>query len=113
MVRGWTFLGKLVSYTNLTQGAKEHEEAESGEGTRRRAAKVSWSSAGERPLLRRWIQHCGVESFPMWLSASWGKEGPCVVSMEDGQGEQAPQEAGTFPVVVPGVLNPDSDPHLP
>lgn len=30
-----------------------------------------------------------------------------------GQGEQAPQEAGTFPVVVPGVLNPDSDPHLP
>uniref|UniRef100_A0A8D1TJ93 Solute carrier family 12 member 4 n=1 Tax=Sus scrofa TaxID=9823 RepID=A0A8D1TJ93_PIG len=34
-----SLLGKLVSYTNLTQGAKEHEEAESGEGTRRRAAK--------------------------------------------------------------------------
>lgn len=37
-----SLLGKLVSYTNLTQGAKEHEEAESGEGTRRRAAEVSW-----------------------------------------------------------------------
>ncbi|ELW50351.1 Solute carrier family 12 member 4 [Tupaia chinensis] len=34
-----SLLGKLVSYTNLTQGAKEHEEAESGEGSRRRAAK--------------------------------------------------------------------------
>uniref|UniRef100_A0A8C0L7T1 Solute carrier family 12 member 4 n=1 Tax=Canis lupus dingo TaxID=286419 RepID=A0A8C0L7T1_CANLU len=33
-----SLLGKLVSYTNLTQGAKEHEEAESGEDTRRRAA---------------------------------------------------------------------------
>lgn len=36
-----SLLGKLVSYTNLTQGAKEHEEAENGDGTRRRAAKVS------------------------------------------------------------------------
>ncbi|XP_020026715.2 solute carrier family 12 member 4 isoform X1 [Castor canadensis] len=35
-----SLLGKLVSYTNLTQGAKEHEEAESGEGVRRRAAKA-------------------------------------------------------------------------
>ncbi|XP_063510471.1 solute carrier family 12 member 4 isoform X7 [Pongo pygmaeus] len=35
-----SLLGKLVSYTNLTQGAREHEEAESGEGTRRRAAKA-------------------------------------------------------------------------
>ncbi|XP_029388610.1 solute carrier family 12 member 4 [Mus pahari] len=35
-----SLLGKLVSYTNLTQGAKEHEEAESGEGGRRRAAKA-------------------------------------------------------------------------
>ncbi|XP_038520062.1 solute carrier family 12 member 4 isoform X7 [Canis lupus baileyi] len=35
-----SLLGKLVSYTNLTQGAKEHEEAESGEDTRRRAAKA-------------------------------------------------------------------------
>ncbi|XP_064129954.1 solute carrier family 12 member 4 isoform X3 [Loxodonta africana] len=35
-----SLLGKLVSYTNLTQGAKEHEEAESGEGPRRRSAKA-------------------------------------------------------------------------
>ncbi|XP_037671490.1 solute carrier family 12 member 4 isoform X2 [Choloepus didactylus] len=35
-----SLLGKLVSYTNLTQGAKEHEEAESGEGTHRRTAKA-------------------------------------------------------------------------
>ncbi|XP_054566860.1 solute carrier family 12 member 4 isoform X2 [Eptesicus fuscus] len=35
-----SLLGKLVSYTNLTQGAKEHEEAESGEVARRRTAKA-------------------------------------------------------------------------
>ena len=56
-----SLLGKLVSYTNLTQGAKEHEEAENGEGARRRAAKVSWS---ERLLLGGQSQHRGVGSFP-------------------------------------------------
>uniref|UniRef100_A0A7M4E3N2 Solute carrier family 12 member 4 n=1 Tax=Crocodylus porosus TaxID=8502 RepID=A0A7M4E3N2_CROPO len=34
-----SLLGKLVSYTNLTQGAKEHEEAESAEGSRRKISK--------------------------------------------------------------------------
>ncbi|KAL8194762.1 UNVERIFIED_CONTAM: hypothetical protein K2H54_031431, partial [Gekko kuhli] len=34
-----SLLGKLVSYTNLTQGAKEHEEAESAEGSRRKVSK--------------------------------------------------------------------------
>lgn len=46
-----SLLGKLVSYTNLTQGAKEHEEAESGEGARRRAVKVSKSVSAEGPHL--------------------------------------------------------------
>ncbi|XP_068941799.1 solute carrier family 12 member 4 isoform X2 [Petaurus breviceps papuanus] len=34
-----SLLGKLVSYTNLTQGAKEHEEAESVEGARKKVSK--------------------------------------------------------------------------
>lgn len=58
-----SLLGKLVNYTNLTQGAKEHEEAESGEGTRRRAAKVSWSGAPQELTL--WdepIPTCSVAS---------------------------------------------------
>ncbi|XP_038628786.1 solute carrier family 12 member 4 isoform X1 [Tachyglossus aculeatus] len=34
-----SLLGKLVSYTNLTQGAKEHEEADSVEGSKRKVPK--------------------------------------------------------------------------
>ncbi|KAJ6666090.1 hypothetical protein lerEdw1_000994 [Lerista edwardsae] len=34
-----SLLGKLVSYTNLTQGAKEHEEAENVDGSRRKVSK--------------------------------------------------------------------------
>ncbi|XP_038224156.1 solute carrier family 12 member 4 isoform X1 [Dermochelys coriacea] len=34
-----SLLGKLVNYTNLTQGAKEHEEAESAEGSKRKISK--------------------------------------------------------------------------
>ncbi|KAJ7312012.1 hypothetical protein JRQ81_006341 [Phrynocephalus forsythii] len=34
-----SLLGKLVSYTNLTQGAKEHEEAENAEGSRKKVSK--------------------------------------------------------------------------
>ncbi|XP_026527859.1 solute carrier family 12 member 4 [Notechis scutatus] len=34
-----SLLGKLVSYTNLTQGAKEHEEAENAEGARSKVSK--------------------------------------------------------------------------
>uniref|UniRef100_A0A8C5SHC0 Solute carrier family 12 member 4 n=1 Tax=Laticauda laticaudata TaxID=8630 RepID=A0A8C5SHC0_LATLA len=34
-----SLLGKLVSYTNLTQGAKEHEEAENAEGSRSKVSK--------------------------------------------------------------------------
>ncbi|XP_029464439.1 solute carrier family 12 member 4 isoform X2 [Rhinatrema bivittatum] len=34
-----SLLSKLVNYTNLTQGAKEHEEAESAEGSRRKVSK--------------------------------------------------------------------------
>uniref|UniRef100_A0A8C3SA43 Solute carrier family 12 member 4 n=1 Tax=Chelydra serpentina TaxID=8475 RepID=A0A8C3SA43_CHESE len=34
-----SLLGKLVSYTNLTQGAKEHEEAESAEGSKKKVSK--------------------------------------------------------------------------
>ncbi|OWK15746.1 SLC12A4, partial [Cervus elaphus hippelaphus] len=71
-----SLLGKLVSYTNLTQGAKEHEEAESGEGARRRAAKVSWSGATERLLLGGQSQHHGVGSFPIQIR-------DCVCSMGD------------------------------
>ncbi|XP_069821992.1 solute carrier family 12 member 4 isoform X2 [Dendropsophus ebraccatus] len=34
-----SLLSRLVNYTNLTQGAKEHEEAESGEGARKKVFK--------------------------------------------------------------------------
>ncbi|XP_053555540.1 solute carrier family 12 member 4 isoform X2 [Bombina bombina] len=34
-----SLLSRLVNYTNLTQGAKEHEEAESAEGTRKKVFK--------------------------------------------------------------------------
>ncbi|KAM4017753.1 LOW QUALITY PROTEIN: solute carrier family 12 member 4 [Anomaloglossus baeobatrachus] len=34
-----SLLSRLVNYTNLTQGAKEHEEAESGEGSRKKVFK--------------------------------------------------------------------------
>ncbi|KAM3919740.1 solute carrier family 12 member 4 isoform 2-T2 [Leptodactylus fuscus] len=34
-----SLLSRLVNYTNITQGAKEHEEAESGEGTHKKVFK--------------------------------------------------------------------------
>uniref|UniRef100_A0A8D0CV47 Solute carrier family 12 member 4 n=1 Tax=Sander lucioperca TaxID=283035 RepID=A0A8D0CV47_SANLU len=42
-----SLLSRLVSYTNITQGAKEHEEAESAEASRRKTPKVS--SRGTSP----------------------------------------------------------------
>lgn len=36
-----SLLGKLVNYTNLTQGVKEHEEAESTDGSKKKVSKVS------------------------------------------------------------------------
>lgn len=39
-----SLLGKLVNYTNLTQGVKEHEEAESTDGSKKKVSKVSKNS---------------------------------------------------------------------
>jgi len=39
-----SLLGKLVNYTNLTQGVKEHEEAESTDGSKKKVSKVSKDS---------------------------------------------------------------------
>ena len=36
-----SLLSRLVSYTNITQGAKEHEEEESAQASRRKTPKVS------------------------------------------------------------------------
>lgn len=36
-----SLLSRLVNYTNITQGAKEHEEEESAESSRRKTPKVS------------------------------------------------------------------------
>lgn len=36
-----SLLSRLVNYTNITQGAKEHEEEESAEASRRKTPKVS------------------------------------------------------------------------
>lgn len=35
-----SLLNKLANYTNLTQGAQEHEEAEEDEGPKKKAVKV-------------------------------------------------------------------------
>lgn len=35
-----SLLSRLVSYTNITQGAKEHEEEESAQASRRKTPKV-------------------------------------------------------------------------
>lgn len=41
-------LSRLVTYTNITQGAKEHEEEESAQASRKKTPKVrSWDTAGE------------------------------------------------------------------
>lgn len=43
-----SLLSRLVNYTNVTQGAKEHEEEESAETSRRKTPKVSsFGKAGE------------------------------------------------------------------
>lgn len=36
-----SLLSRLVNYTSITQGAKEHEEEESAEASRRKTPKVS------------------------------------------------------------------------
>lgn len=35
-----SLLNKLANYTNLTQGAQEHEEADDDEGPKKKAVKV-------------------------------------------------------------------------
>lgn len=35
-----SLLNKLANYTNLTQGAQEHEEADEDEGAKKKAVKV-------------------------------------------------------------------------
>lgn len=35
-----SFLSKLANYTNLSQGAQEHEEADDDEGPKKKAVKV-------------------------------------------------------------------------
>lgn len=44
-----SLLGKLVNYTNLTQGVKEHEEAESTDGSKKKVSKVSKDSLSGQP----------------------------------------------------------------
>lgn len=58
-----SLLGKLVNYTNLTQGVKEHEEAENTDGSKKKVSKVSRCS-----LLG---QHWWVGSFPVGFLGSW------------------------------------------
>lgn len=36
-----SLLNKLANYTNLTQGSREHEEAEEDEGPKKKAVKVA------------------------------------------------------------------------
>lgn len=45
-----SLLSRLVSYTNITQGAKEHEEEESAQASRRKTPKVRSQEHTERTL---------------------------------------------------------------
>lgn len=46
-----SLLSRLVNYTNITQGAKEHEEEESAEASRRKTPKVKSQSRAEHFVL--------------------------------------------------------------
>lgn len=58
-----SLLGKLVNYTNLTQGVKEHEEAESTDGSKKKVSKVSKDSLHGQNWWMGW--------FPVWFLGSW------------------------------------------
>lgn len=57
-----SLLGKLVNYTNLTQGVKEHEEAESSDGSKKKVSKVSKDSLHGQNWWMGW--------FPVWFLGS-------------------------------------------
>lgn len=46
-----SLLSRLVNYTNITQGAKEHEEEESAQASRRKTPKVRSSVWGSNIML--------------------------------------------------------------
>lgn len=54
-----SLLNKLANYTNLTQGAQEHEEADDDEGPKKKAVKVQWEPC---------FIHCLYQSFMVELS---------------------------------------------
>lgn len=54
-----SLLSRLVNYTNISQGAKEHEEEESAEASRRKTPKVS-SRGGARE------QYASLLSLEVW-----------------------------------------------
>lgn len=63
-----SLLSRLVNYTNITQGAREHEEAENTETSRRKAPKVR-SHKNYLSLLLRFKQALVSLSLPLCLCA--------------------------------------------
>lgn len=61
-----SLLGKLVNYTNLTQGVKEHEEAESTDGSKKKVSKVSKDSLHGR-LMNRVIPYVNFGNLDFFL----------------------------------------------
>lgn len=63
-------LSRLVTYTNITQGAKEHEEEESAQASRKKTPKVrSWDTVEEyyASLFYMICAYTGIKCF--WLSS--------------------------------------------
>lgn len=61
-----SLLNKLANYTNLTQGAQEHEEADDDEGSKKKAVKVTsklFPKLSVQCLNLRWVRRVTIVYF--------------------------------------------------
>lgn len=68
-----SLLSRLVNYTNITQGAKEHEEEESAEASRRKTPKVSSQGRAREHFVSLFLRTLSLLRFSntivnLWLS---------------------------------------------